>query len=252
MKNNDKVGFYILHNPNTDETYVGSGVLDKRKKTHDYFLKNNDHYNYKLQEAYNKDPNFDFVAVPTETREEAFDAEQSIINEFKGNPLLLNISLDARVVSVGKHSDETKEKNRQATKKRWEDPEWRIKVINAQNNGKALMTDEQKLLRKESLVKALKQSHASGTRIPTLGQTRSIEFCEQNSNKIKEKWKDPEYQETQRLARIGKMIGPNKKPVNIDGTQYNSIAEAASAFGMSVPGVMYRLNNDNYTNWNYA
>ena len=112
-----EVGVYILHNKNTDETYAGSGVLEDRKASHFYYLKAGKegrrgqtgklirHPNRKLQAAYNRDPNFDFVAIPTETREEATQAEQSLIDEFRGNPLFLNLSSDARN-GVYEHTEE--------------------------------------------------------------------------------------------------------------------------------------------------
>ena len=92
MSEEKEVGVYILHNKNTDETYAGSGVLEDRKASHFYYLnagkegrRNKDgklirHPNRKLQAAYNRDSNFDFVAIPTETREEATQAEQSLID----------------------------------------------------------------------------------------------------------------------------------------------------------------------------
>lgn len=137
MKASKEIGTYLLHNKETDETYVGSGVLSDREYDHFYKLQNNKHANKKLQEAYNKNPNFDFVDVKTETRDEAFDFEQSILDEFKGNPLLLNIVLNARYgpppnfkpsletierlrsINIGrKHTEETKRKVAEASKGR--------------------------------------------------------------------------------------------------------------------------------------
>jgi len=98
----DKIGFYIIHNSKTDETYVGSGVLGQREYSHIKELKEGTHSNRKLQAAYNEDPNFDFIAVPVdehktveENRLQARLLEQSIIDEFKNSDLLLNISLSA-------------------------------------------------------------------------------------------------------------------------------------------------------------
>lgn len=120
----DQIGTYLLHNSDTGHTYVGSGVLIKRYSDHQSLLKNNTHYNPKLQNAYNKHPNFDFIAVPTTNREEARDLEQAIINEYHGNPLLLNISIDARYCNSGQPmTDEHKAKISQANKGRKPSPQ---------------------------------------------------------------------------------------------------------------------------------
>lgn len=130
----DKIGFYILHNANTDETYVGSGILGRREKSHSLYLESGKtgrkdprgepirHHNHRLQRAYNRDSNFDFVGIPTddfdskeENRQTALIIEQSLINESWGNPLLLNLVKEVEAPMMGrKHSAETKEKMRQS------------------------------------------------------------------------------------------------------------------------------------------
>jgi predicted GIY-YIG superfamily endonuclease len=100
---------YIFHNPETDEVYAGSTKDDVyRESKHRSALRNKRHPNYKFQRAYNRNPNFDFVSVEVENREAAFDLEQSIIDEFYGSPLFLNLSDDARHCSVGQSPDSIK------------------------------------------------------------------------------------------------------------------------------------------------
>ena len=138
-----KVGVYLIQNDKTLETYVGSGVLDKRKYRHEKALFENKHINFKLQRAYNRNSNFDFVGIPVEepnlskeeNRKLALDLEQQIIDEFKDSNLLLNISLDTTVFTLGlKHSPESKEKISKKSKDYWnnvksEDLEKRNKLI---------------------------------------------------------------------------------------------------------------------------
>ena len=122
-----EVGIYILVDPNTDETYIGSGILDSRRKTHLYHLENNTHPNYKLQRAFNKNPNFEFIGVPVsenqmtqeQNRDIAYDLEQSVLDDFNDSVLLLNISKDAKV-SFKKltHSDQVKQVLKEKTKTR--------------------------------------------------------------------------------------------------------------------------------------
>lgn len=159
MKTKETIGVYILHNPSTKETYVGSGVLELREKRHFRNLENGRigattvkgkplrHQNRKLQAAYNRDPNFEFISIPVSTREEAFDFEQVIIDDFYGKPLFLNMSHDARAgaynateeskqkmsqAAKGKpKTPEHKEKIRTNTKTQWEDPVYRETMLTA-------------------------------------------------------------------------------------------------------------------------
>ena len=110
MAGNRKViGTYLLHNRDTNETYVGSGVLVDRKNSHFCRLETNTHPNKKLQAAYNQNPNFDFVGVNVEDREQARDFEQVLLDENWGNPFLLNISNNARA-GVYSPTEETRQK----------------------------------------------------------------------------------------------------------------------------------------------
>jgi hypothetical protein len=264
MSKNKEIGCYLLHNPNTDEFYVGSGIMDDRRVNHIKLLKKNSHYNSKLQEAYNKDPNFEFICSETETREEAFLLEQSIIDDFSDSSLLLNISKSS--IGNGKQSEETKEKLRQISikqfasqevrelcsqrsKKLCQDPEHIEKISKAAKEGWASLTAKEKQAFSEKTTKALLRDYASGARPSLAGQTRSQEFCEQDSVKITEKWKDPIYRETQRLARIGKMVGHNKIPTIVDGVSYESASAAAKAHNLSDPGALHRFRSEKYPNW---
>lgn len=254
-----KIGIYIIQNPATCETYIGSGVLGQRKSSHEYLLKNNKHFNYKLQRAYNRNPNFDFIgmvvddgATVEENRLNALAIEQIDINENWGSPLLLNISQDVNANRAGiLSSEETIEKNRQATTTRWQNPEWREKVIAAQNEGKANVSEEEKLAHRQKLSEA---QHARYERVgssPTKGQTRSEEFCQQNSQKITEKWQDPEYRAKQCLARQGKENVAARKQVSVDGVIYPSLTAAAQAFDITKAGALGRINSEKNQTWKY-
>lgn len=100
----DQVGFYLIQNEHTGETYIGSGDLKTREYAHRSHLQKSDHDNWKLQRSYNRRPEaFSFIGVPIEepglsreeNRELARQLEQNLIDEFKPNPLCLNISSDA-------------------------------------------------------------------------------------------------------------------------------------------------------------
>lgn len=104
-------GFYILVHEETKKIYAGStNDLYSRESKHRGMLQNNKHSNKILQETYNNSINKEvtFLSLNTETREEAFELEQSLINGFIESGLLFNISKDAKNPNKGlNHSDET-------------------------------------------------------------------------------------------------------------------------------------------------
>jgi group I intron endonuclease len=110
--NGKTIGVYMLMNKETNKVYIGSGVISRRKSKHLVQLKNNNHFNAKLQNAFNVNPNFEFSAIKTETREIAYDIEQKLIDDFHNSDFLLNIAVDARY-STSIVSEETREKLRQ-------------------------------------------------------------------------------------------------------------------------------------------
>ena len=239
-----EVGVYILHNKNTDETYAGSGVLEDRKASHFYYLnagkegrRNKDgklirHPNRKLQAAYNRDSNFDFVAIPTETREEATQAEQSLIDEFHGNPLFLNLSSDARTGvyehteetrakrskslkgnqnGLGyKHSEERKEKIRQEMLGRTVSPETRQKLSESKKGKK----HSEEHIRNNSLAQTGKSPTAE-TRLKMslsqIGRTHSEETKEKIRLSNLGRTMTPEQIEKSRLANIGRKASDETK-----------------------------------------
>lgn len=259
-ENRGKIGIYIIQNPDTCETYFGSGILGQRKSSHEYLLKNNKHFNYKLQRAFNKNPNFDFIGMVVddgasveENRLNALTIEQIDINENWGSPLLLNISQDVNANRAGiLSSEEAIEKNRQATTARWQNPAWREKVIAAQNEGKANVSEEEKANHREKLKEAQLARYQRIGSSPTKGQARSEEFCQRNSQNIAEKWQDPEYREKQRMAHQGLENIAARKPVSVDGVIYPSLTAAAQAFGITKQGALGRINSEKNQTWKYT
>ena len=113
------IGVYVVQNNDTKETYVGSGILGKRKNVHSRLLESNTHWNSNLQEAYNRNPNFEFIGVSLkdavsveEQRENALALEQLLIGENNGNPLLLNKFMRVGKTLTGfKHTPENNKRN---------------------------------------------------------------------------------------------------------------------------------------------
>ncbi len=138
MTDKRQIGVYLLHNQETGQAYVGSGVLKERKKDHFYKLKTNKHKNKDLQEAFNKNPNFDFVGLETSDREEAFDQEQTTLDTYRKSDFLLNIVPNARYgPAPGRRvSEETKQKLREINTGRIPSAETRAKMAEASRGNK--------------------------------------------------------------------------------------------------------------------
>lgn len=244
---------YAYHNPETGQLYVGStGHEQRRKSSHLSSLRKGIHPNRRFQNAYDRNPNFEYVAFETGDRDEAFDFEQSVLDEQGRNPLLLNLSRDARAVVIN-HTEESNEKNRQATARRWQDPHWRQSVSAAQRAGHAAMSEEEKLAYGHARSAGLKEAYASGRRQSNAGQVRSEEFKQQARLLSSEMWKDPAYRQRQTKLRAGReVIGPGRKAVCVDGKYYESLTAAGEAHGLTKQGVSHRISSDRWPGWTHG
>ena len=187
MSNKKEVGTYLLHNKETGEAYVGSGILNQRRNNHFNKLEKNVHDNKKLQDAYNKNPNFDFVPVVTPNREVAFDFEQSIIDEFISSELLLNIVPNARYGPAPgfKPSLEQCEKQRQM-------------MLGT------VQSEETKEKRRQSMLKR----YTEGFVAPAKGLSKSLETIEKHRKASTGRVVSDETREKLRVAHIGKIMPP--------------------------------------------
>lgn len=246
------IGVYKLHNPITGKFYIGSGILEARKKFHFYALSTGKHPNYKLQQAYNEDPNFEFIGTPIDklaterdNRNFALNIEQKLIDESINNKKCLNIAIDVDVFYIGrKHTNQTIQKLREAKLRRWSDPIYREMMTKAQRNGWIKISDEKRKMLSDKRSKMLINYYSKIGHSPTKGQVRNEEFKKRNSQIVTELWKDPVFREKIIKARQGKNYIPPGIKVEINGKIYSSIGQAAKDLGMSKPGVIYRLDSD--------
>lgn len=246
------VGVYLIHNEETGEGYIGSGVLNQRRNQHFWALRKHVHHNRDLQAAYDRNPNFDFIGVPVDDRLEALQIEAALVVEHGDNPRLLNLMRDISEANTFLcHNEVSNEKNRMATTERWQDPLWRQKVIEAQRAGKAAMTDEQRAEAARNASEAQKARYAQLECSPTKGQTRSQEFRENNSSNIAALWNDPEYRARQMASRPKGKRNDNglSVAVEVDGVVYPTKTAAANAHGITKQGVAHRLTSDKFPNW---
>lgn len=230
-------GAYLLYNPETSQLYVGSGSNpEERKQSHLTNLRGNKHVNKKLQEAFNRNPNFEFSSISLESRATAFDFEQAVIDEFWGNPLLLNLSRDARHCSVS-HSDETKEK------------------ISLANTGLVRSAETREKIRQAKLGVPRPESVREAVRNARLGSTASAETRARSSEShkgVKMPPRTPEHMAKIVEAKKGfthseesinklRASAPNSRSVSIDGQSYRSISEAERQLGLSRRVIRDRL-----------
>jgi len=111
-------GTYLLKHDLSGQFYVGSSInMGSRHTEHIKDLRNGEHCRKALQKLYDQDPNFTFENTPfgvsegKEMLEQVRSAEQTLLDKFRGDPLLLNSATDAKLPWKGmKHSDETKAK----------------------------------------------------------------------------------------------------------------------------------------------
>lgn len=217
-KNHSHPAAYALLHVVSEKIYVGSTEnLYIRTNMHKNRLLAGQHKNKNLQEAFNRDSRFSLAFVQTETKEQATEIEQKMLDTHMPSGKLLNISPDAQVANKGVllsdqrkallrqktteqfSTKEAREQHSQISKTLWRDPEY----LEKQKVAMAKVDLEQKSLR-------ITQS-------------------------LKDKWRDPEYRTKMEAAR--------KRPVIIESVVYPSIKEAAKHTNISKTNLYYRIKN---------
>jgi predicted GIY-YIG superfamily endonuclease len=96
-----------------------------------------------------------------------------------------------------------------------------------------------------------------------LGKKMPDGFSEKLSGVLLERWKDPEFVQKQREARVGRTLSEEHKanirasssftkssvPVNIDGVIYPSVRDASTALNVPYTTAAKRLNSPNFPSW---
>lgn len=111
--NNPKVpGAYMILHHATGKAYIGSTEnLYGREKKHKYMLKSNSHTNKPLQQAYNQNNKIEFIPLSTETREDAYNFEQLVLDDFSNTDSIFNIAIDAKASTKNlSRTEDTKRK----------------------------------------------------------------------------------------------------------------------------------------------
>lgn len=212
-----RMGVYVIrHNP-SGMIYVGSSSdIDTRIRKHKNFLENGTHVNKKLQEAFDRDGNFVYLTVKiTSDREEAFDLEQKMLDDYHPKGKLFNTAINARKSSKGLPTSSYQKQ--------------RVKEI---HSGKVLSD-----LHKQKLLTANKNKIVSEETKKKLSAARQQRVTSDETRR--------------KISEYNLANSSQRKKVVIDGLEYRSLTEAASKYGISIKSVRTRCfsSSEKYKNW---
>ena len=239
-------GIYVIESGFTGMTYVGSSYnVKNRLKQHQQALQNNRHCNYKLQKEFNLGHPLATNTAGYTTREEAFNAEQNILND--NSKYLLNISRNARYCSTV-ISIETRKKMSLSHIGKKASPETILKLIEIRKN--TILSKEAKLKISLAVTNSNKiRICTNETRIKrslgNLGKKRSSAFIN-NLRKINTGIKHTN--ETKQKISESRI----KFPFTIDGVKYGHLTEASKVLNIPVGTISDRIKSKNFNNYTYC
>jgi group I intron endonuclease len=182
-------GIYAILNVHKDRIYIGQAInFSKRWKAHQNLLLKNKHRNKFLQNDFNKCKEelghddfleFSVIEIVEDIKDKEFltSREQVYLDAFIPEGSCYNIVKKAKIEDrscFSKTPEETREKMSNASKKMWENPEYKKKKSNA----------SKKMWEKPENIKKLSKSMKKAWEKPELREKRS--------NASKKMWKKPE------------------------------------------------------------
>lgn len=206
---------YQLTHVATGDVYVGSTHdLYTRINKHKTSLSVGQHRNHRLQGAHDTSPEFRVDYCPTNTREEALDLEQSLLDDLRLCDNVLNIAMDARKSGLGVvRSTETREKLREANRRQFSSES--VRQAHSEKT-QALWSDPE-------------------YRAKHTGYEREADTCRPGALAFRDKMdNDPEFR--------ARMIASRSTPTTYQGVEYPSLKAAAEATGLSASTIRYRVN----------
>ena len=214
---------YILHHVGSDKVYIGStGNMHERRKEHIKRLKSGKHHSKDLLEVYNQDEWVEFFIKPFNTKEEAFDEEQRLLNKYFNEDYVFNIAPSARTQKGLVHS-----------------PETIAKMTTTRNRPEMIEASRQRMLgkpnteeQKRKISEALK------------GRTISEKNRQITSALFKGVLRTDDVKKN-----IKKGILEKIDPVYCEGKVYESVAEAARQLNLGHSTVLYRIGSPMKTEW---
>lgn len=208
------LGSYALISIESGMVYIGSSKnVESRISQHKCALIDNSHSNKPLQEVYNQGEAFVLLKFPTETREDAYQLEQALIDSEKSGGRLLNLSHDVKAP-------------------------WK---------GKKLHPEVIEKLREAAFQRPVNHQHLNKLHESMRGRLVSSE----TRNKISQSHKGVPLSDVHRTA-IVLAHKKDCKPVVVNGQRYDSLKDAAAAHNVSYASVRNRANSINFPSWNWA
>lgn len=230
-------GVYAIKHLATGRMYIGSsGDLHGRQQEHQYGLRRGNHPNAGLQYAYNQDPQLEFVVRFTDNREDAYDLEQQLIDEYFSSGLLFNLASDARFSTKGRfHSTETREKMRLGSV--------------AKGLGIPKSLEHRENIRKGLTGYVKSPEHIEKLRESLTGRQLTPEHRQKVSEANLRRDYSPEH-----IDHMRELAKDRQKPVVVDGVEYDSIKSAAQANGINKETARGRIasSNPRFSGWAYA
>ena len=265
---------YKIINVENGDFYIGSTLTpQERKERHFKDLKNGTHHSIYLQRAYNKygSNSFEFKIIKEfnlENEDELRALEERYINFCWNSGKLYNVSKKGSggdLVSYHPLIEEIKEKQKKATKKRWEtktDEEKKEYSEKKKGKGNPNFGNKWTVEQKEKASKYWSiyyETHDSNLK----GKTLEERYGKEKANEIKGKLscaaskkvgdKNPFYgkhhsEETkEKIAKSRKgNLPPNSKKVEYNGVIYESAGRCAKKLNISQMTVCYRCRKELY------
>lgn len=179
-----KSGIYAIKNKMNNKMYIGQSVnINKRKSYHLWLLRNNSHFNPKLQNTFNKygEENFEFVILEKCNKEELDDKEIEYISRYNttnngyniceggegslGRTLSEETKQKISNANTGRKQDEVAKKRKsEAIKELWKTAEYRKKMKQRPkpkpwNKGRRLTEEEKKHLSEKLKGRRITEEH---------------------------------------------------------------------------------------------
>jgi len=236
---------YAIFHVASGKVYVGStSNTYYRRKAHLNHLTCGTHPNRHLQNAYNLNKELKLRFVLTDTREEAYEIEQRMIDEYMNKGILFNVAKDVRYSGVEfKHKPETIELLRKLSTGRKLSDEAKRKIgLASKGRSVGLKRSPETIAKMQEAQR--RQPSPTKEKLDQLKRMALISAQRRLGNKLAENTIQKCKLHGQRTA----------KHVEIDGVTYNSITEASKVLKVERSVIRNRIasNTPKFQNWKYA
>ena len=228
-------GAYQLIHTTTGKVYVGStNDLERRIKEHMRLLKNGKHAVKNLLDAFLLSPDITVKVFKTDTKEEALELEQSLIDRYKDSGMLFNIADNARYSALGR-----------------EGGDYQKNIVRQIHTGKIVSEETRQRLRDINTGKVLSADHVEKIRANSIDKFHADEAKEKVRQSKMGIARPDDLRARLSAANKGKVF--IRRKVSINGVVYSGVREAAKHHNLARRSIMLRLNKttDEFKDWFY-